>query len=540
VEVSSISDWLRRYNEVFNRFQRLNNHGLYSLLAKEIQAITPLLEEGQRINASSGRLPVITQMIHDLVRPRIQHLQNTYISAQRKIAEKPDTKDLDAKIEQKWARFGLPASILENHADCARFLFESNLINSIIGYRTTCGDPTIHDVKIDVDGHPLLKVNGRWKKWEDINQELHYDAKSEKIKSRDYPGRIVQTWNYFHPLGLMPQDRFNYDQAFHVYELTQDQYDRTCQYASRFYETNAEKDVGIPKDCVVQFFTSPRRQLPEHPLLDNLNEQYPTHVAMRLITADRKVYSFGYQLLPEDAEFLTSNPMSNFLTTADAKITMLDYEEFRSHEGRIVTSIPLTAQRGQNILNYVNELNRKQLRFQYERQNCSVPALEVLKIAGYDDVDIRSNGPAFLYEALPNLNQIPKIGPLIAKIEACVQWIWEALPWIITAPIEWTKEVVLFVPKKMCIIAANFITWKMGASKKTTPLASDAEEEDLYDKKGIQSFSSVIRYWGDFFREETTAIYNAKYFIQWQKKQRSTFIEPFNGQPKLSIVPPLA
>ena len=204
-----------------------------------------------------------------------------------------------------------------------------------------------------------------------------------------------------------------------------------------------------------------------------------------------------------------------------------------------ITSIPLSSQRSQDILNYLKELNGKQLRFQYERQNCSLLMLEVLKKTGYD-VNIRTTGIAFLYDLIPNLNQFPIIGPLVAKVEKCAQWIWNAMPHIVTDPIAWTKKVVLFVPKKFATYAANLLSWKLGAAKKTTPLQEGVEEEELFDKKGLQTFSSVIRSWSDLFKEETTAVYDAKFFMDWQKEQKSTFIDPYTGRPKFSIVPTIA
>ena len=492
---------------------------------------------------------MVSQTINELVKPRLELLKNACAAAEKKIAEHPDVKSEDAKLAEKWMQLMKPAavdtpalqnqllSMLENHADCVRFLFESNLIFTIVGYRETCGDANLHDIKFDTDGHPLLKMQNRWVRWETISREIHYDPKSEKIKSRAYAGNIVQSWSYFHPQGLVPVDRFNYDQVFDTYELTQAQYDRTRQHALKFYETNPEKDQSIPKDCIVQFFTSPRRKLPENPLFDNVNAQYPVHVSMRLITADRKVYSFGYQMIPENVDFILSDMNSNFLATADAKVTMLDYEEFRAHDGRIVTSIPATSQRALNILNHLNQLNGKQLRFQYSRQNCSLLMLEVLKLTGYE-VNIRSSIVAFLYEMVPNLNQIPTIGPLIAKVEDCAKYMWDGMPFLITVPIQWTKDAILFVPKKLAMFITNLVSLKVGSARKVTPLQEGMEDEELYDKKGIQSFSSMIRNWSDIFSEESNALYNAKFFIEWQKKQKSTFIDAYTGRPKLSIVPP--
>jgi hypothetical protein len=534
VDAATVSAWLCKFNNSFSRFERITNHGLYSNLEKGIQEMTPLLSDGQKITSSPTHYLGVSAMINDLVKPRLAQLQMTYAAAQKKLVEHPKEKEEDIRLAQKWEKLGLPMSVLENHADCARFLIESGLAFVIVGYRESCRSPDLHDLKLDGDGHPMLKMQGRYVRWETISREIHYDSKLEKIKSRDYPGSIVQSWNYFHENGLVPADRFEYDQVFPVYELTQEEYHRTHRHALKFYETNPEKDPGILKDCIVQFTTIENRVLPEGALFDNAQRNYPVHIGMRLITPDRKVYSFGYQLLPEEAQFILSDYFSTLLTTAEAKIGMRDFEEFRP-VNKLVTSIPLSSQRAQNIINLLNHLNGKQLRFQYMRQNCSQLMREVIQLAGYD-VDLRTSGKEVLWDALPGLTQLPVIG----KVAAFVKKMWTSLPTFMSIPIEFTADVILYLPRKTATVVTNMLAWKMGAAKKTIPLQSGVEDEEFYDKKKLQTFSSLIRSWTDIFTEETNAVYHSKYFVDWQNKQKSTFKDVYSGRPKFAIVPPTA
>jgi hypothetical protein len=533
VDASTVSEWIRKFNDTYPRFERIANHGLYSLLEKELQDITPLLNRGQAIGGATVPHTGISMMIDTLVRPRLAQLQTTYVAVQKKLAEHPKEKERDNNLAKKWDKLGLPAIVLENHSDCARFLIESGLAFTIVGYRESCGNPEEHDLRLDHDGHPMLKMQGRWIRWETISREIHYDDKAEKIKSRFLAGSLVQTWSYFQQ-GLVPVDRFNYDRAFPIYELSPDEYHRTRQHALKFYETNSEKDHGIAKDCIVQFITVDHRVVPKGAIFDNAQRNYPVHIGMRLITADRKVYSFGYQLPPEETAFVFSDYFSTFLTTAEAKISMLDYEEFRPDD-KLITSIPLTTQRGQNILDLIDELNGKQLRFQYMRQNCSQLMREVIQRAGYD-VDLRTTGVEVVYDALPSLKQIPLIG----KIDALFKRIWSVLPTVLTKPFEFSADVILFIPKKIGTIATNLLAWKMGAAKKTTPLQEGVEDEEFYDKKKLQNFSSLIRHWTDIFKDETNIVYHSKLFIDWQKNQKSTFRDHYSGRPKFVITPPVA
>lgn len=443
-------------------------------------------------------------------------------------------RQVDEELAQKWRTLGFPASVLEHHEDCAKFLIDSKVAFAIAGYRQTCGDSMIHDLKLDNDGHPLIKMQDGFVRWETIAGKLEFDPRSDKIRSREYQADQVQTWNYFHPQGLIPVDRFNYDQVFPIYQLGQEEYRRLMDHAMKFYETNPERDPGTPKDCVVQFFTSPRRQgIPESPLWTNLHENYPVHVAIRLITADRQVYSFGYQMPFEEQNTVLSNYFSTFATTALVKVSMLDYEEFRTHEGRMVTSIPASSQRGADILDFLNALNRSSPRFQFLRQNCTLLVSEVLHRTGYE-VQMRTSIGSVLVSALPPLAAIPGIGPVAAKVERA----WGMVPRPVRGVLSLPPRAVLWLSQKPATLMTNLLVWKIGGGKMTAPLPAGTREEPLSDRQRIQNFSRVIRSWTDIFRSETSAVSHAKFFLKWQKEQKSTFVQPGNEPPQLAIVPP--
>lgn len=538
LDVQKITEWLRKYDQIFPRFERISNNGLHSSLQKEAKAMSSLIEEGQAMEKSTSHLTLLLNMVDELVKPRLKNLQTAYVAANAKLGADAERLSLDAKMESKWKKFGLPMSIVENHADCVRFLMDSGLIFTILGFRETCQDPNIHDIKLDHDGHPLIKMKGRFVRWETLARELEFDPKTGAVKSRNYPGSLAQTWNYFHPEGLVDRDRYTYDKPYSVYELTPAENAELITLAKKFYENNPERDPGVTKDCVVQFFTAPRirKGLPDHPLLENLHRNDFVHMSMRLIK-EGKVYSFGLELPPEEANFVLSDLSSTFLATADAKISMLDYEEFRDHpKGMWVTSVPLSSQRAQNILSLVENLSHEQLRFNFLKQNCSALMHQVLQCAGYE-VDIRTTGKAVLWEALPSLNQLPVIGGVVGKVEQCAQRVWDALPACFTTALTFTRNVVMYIPDKIGTILTHLLIYKLGGAKKMTPLKDGVPEDEFYDKKGFHNFSSVIRSWTDFFKDETSAVNHSKYFIDWQKQQASTFHEPKGTLPRMAILP---
>ncbi len=540
VDAHQVSGWINRLNSALPHFEKVANNGALWILEKEIQNITALLVEGQEIASSTALLTPVIEMIDRLAKPRLLQLQQVYTQAQGKITANPGLKKGDEKLAAKWKKLGLPPSVLEYHVDCARFLIESKLAFAIVGYKQTSGDSALHDLKLDVDGHPMIRMQGRYTRWEAISRELQFDAGIDKIKTRGQSGGSIQTWNYFHPQGLVPLDRFNYDAVYPIHQLSQDEYDRLLAHSKKFFDTNPEVDGGIPKDCIVQVFTSPRRQgIPEHPLLENLHKNIPVHVGIRLITADRQVYSFGYQMPFEEQAFVLSDIFSQYAMTARCKVSMLDYEELRSHEGRLVTSVPISTHRSQNILGFLNELNTKELRFQFIRQNCTVLMQDVLQRAGYF-IPTRTTAGAVLWGLLPDLNQFPIIGGAVARIEKCASRIWDSLPQWLASSYKLTRDVLFYIPEKFGTILVNIGIWKIGAAKKTFPLQAGTEEEELTDKPGIQNFSSVIRSWTDIFKDQTSAVAHPKFLIDWQREQNSTFVEPSSDLPKLAIVPPVA
>ena len=94
---------------------------------------------------------------------------------------------------------------------------------------------------------------------ETITREIHYDAKAKQIKSRQCSSSLVQTWSYSHSNGLVPVDRGSWNQPYSVYDLSVEEYQRVRQHALKFYETNPEKDPGILKDFIVQFYDRPSK-----------------------------------------------------------------------------------------------------------------------------------------------------------------------------------------------------------------------------------------------------------------------------------------
>src|SRR5579871_524127 len=67
VDAATVGEWIRKVNTAFPRLEKISNNGLYSILEKEVQNITSLLNEGQKICASSGNGADVASTINDVV-----------------------------------------------------------------------------------------------------------------------------------------------------------------------------------------------------------------------------------------------------------------------------------------------------------------------------------------------------------------------------------------------------------------------------------------------------------------------------------------
>jgi len=263
---------------------------------------------------------------------------------------------------------------------------------------------------------------------------------------------------------------------------------------------------------------------------------------MRLVAPNGDVYSFGMEMPAESQEFLWENMMAKLIGTVTARINKAgDYEEFRPHEGRLVTSIPLTAQRADNIIDLVNQSG--DIRFNFLRQNCSQLMTLVLKLAGYE-VPTKTTAKEFFVDMLPDVKHIPFVGPVLDKVNQVYQSISHAGESITPAPIQnvfsFGKDIIFYIPKKIATVAINLLIRCLGGGKMLHALPEGVEDEELYTTNNrFLNFSRVIRSWTDIFKEQTQEIFHSKYFIDWQKQQRSTFIQPANSKQGLAIVPPI-
>ncbi len=533
---------------------------LYPVLARQISIINEHLREGATLAARVGG------QVSAAISQRITGLREQLLSpAENLVRAHPDEfgqesvqgRDSDAAIEKKWLDLGLPKEVLETDADCARFLLKTKLAYAIVGFKEAAMNPEAQEtIRFDADGHPQLKVDGNWTRWEILRDYFEYDEKQGKVISRRNDHELV--WTYISPRGFTRADRFEYPNAYPVHQLSQEEYRIVRAQAAKFYETHPELDAGTEKDCIVQFFTSPRWYLyPEMPIFENGKNELPIHIGVRLITADRHVYSFGFEMTPEQAEHILPGKAmisTSLATTADTRIAMADYEEFREHHGRITTSIPTTSARAQKILEKISAFNQNQIRFNFKEQNCTALVGEVFQETGYQMPEVRTTLTGIIARSFPTVEQVadaigknvPLIGPalksMILKVKEALTSAWQ---WIVNMTPNWIKKaidfivtVITYIPRKIVTIFENCVALAVGGAKMSGPLEKGRTEDELgTETPTIKSFSTIIRNWTDIFKDSTAVAYHSGPFIQWQKEQPSTVTNPYSGKPRMDLYP---
>lgn len=357
-----------------------------------------------------------------------------------------------------------------------------------------------------------------------------------------------ERWNYFDN-GLVPIDRFYHHEVSHeknypiqngelspIVQLSPEEMTILLTRAGDF-----EFPEGKPEEafnCVIQFVSNPRPEF-DHSLLKNLNAQIPVHCGIRLIMSDGSVYSTGFgSTLQEDTY---NEGMRKYLGTINGQPTILDYEEFRRHQGRIVTSIPLGDACAKDILNQLNEYRQRSIRFNIIKQNCMRLGTNVLSMSGVD-LNIQQEFGITLYRALPDLKSVPVIGKPLKDLHGRVKNITDIIsPKIPNFVKDFFNKTIFFIPKKIGAFIANLIILAMGGiiasptpSTNASPIAdSNPNRLDYFER--LDSFEKLYT---NLFDEQTSDIQHSAIFINWQLQQKSTDVHLYSGKPKMNILPP--
>ena len=168
----------------------------------------------------------------------------------------------DEKRLKTFEELGFSSDIATNHPECALFLMKSKIAYTIAMFcNSTPVGQERHQLRIDHNGHPLLKVEGEWIRWEDFQALVTYDKDIERLVSKTNPEEV---WTYISPEGFVKKDPYGSHALYPIEQVSQEKQKELLALAKTFVFENPLVDDGEEKDCVLQVYTSKREALPRN------------------------------------------------------------------------------------------------------------------------------------------------------------------------------------------------------------------------------------------------------------------------------------
>jgi len=443
--------------------------------------------------------------------------------------------------QAKFVRLGFPKEVTSSHPECVHFLIQSGIAYAIAMFKnSTQSGQNEHDIRLDIDKHPLIKMQGQWQRWEHVESLLEFDKEDGQVVSK---GNHAIKWNYISPDGFVQKGMYEYDEIYPVEQLSQDEYAGLIEHSKKFWDAFPEVDVGEAKDCVIQLVSTERNGGVERNWFnENYLDNMPGHTSLRIIDKTGAVYSFGFVLSEDQSKRIRSSPFT-YLQSGKINMATYDYEETRSFDARRVTSIPLTSLRKEKILSAISNWNREGIRFNYIHQNCTKASTVVLDMAGVH-IDTRITFRNFILRNFPDISYLPGYEPLSAavqKIQEAVAPIFETIDqYIPTKPItnffSWIGEGLSFVPRKLTALAVNSLVVLFGGASESAPFEEGKNHHSRMDDDKFVDFKALICTVGDMFEDEKSDSYHSAKLPEWQKKQSSTVVYKYEG-PKMYMLP---
>ena len=445
-------------------------------------------------------------------------------------------------IARKWQEVRQDPALLESDYEAAKFLVQSRLIYSIVGFQNSTKDGAQKNaIRLNSAGKMTIKKNGIWTPVSQFAEKLEIDGRYNLLTDKRSRSK---GWNYLSTTGLTQIDRFCFNDLVPVEQLSQEETKKLAAHAQQF-EFGSKAAPDSSRNCVVQIVMNPRSMTSydNNFLLKNLAAHQPVHASLRVITKDGKVYSPGFG--SEEKEDKERKKFLNTLASNNGVPTILDFEEFRKHEGRMVTSIPVTEKDCEKILGRLNEYRHDTLRFNIMNQNCTKLVADIIELAGVK-IDNRMSMRKLIISILPDAKDIPVIGPMVHKVRTAAGKAFKAIavktPDAIKKPLIITKHVVGYIPDKLINFSLNLGLKVLGASA-STKQPSCAEKLDAKyqaENSSMRQFKSILPGWKSLFGDEALYMYHSLPMMQWMLKQSTTIVHPYakDGKPGMNILPP--
>lgn len=422
-------------------------------------------------------------------------------------------------LHSRWEKLGHNPEFITTHPDCVAFLVESGLAYQIAGlHNSLIANPERHIVAKDADGHPMIMLEGTMTRWEVIKERFSFLRKYHVLCNKN---NEAERWTYTSQAGITARDMYHFNEPFHVFELDKATLSKLQAYAQIFYYGQAPNPAA---NYILQICTSTGVLCTKQgALLKKIGEKLASHYAIRVITPQGEVYSFGLRRDIGELEFVD---MSNALGKVKGRIAMNDYDELRPHSGRYVTTVPITQEAANTILQGVMATNTGIPSFDYFDANCVELAERTLATAG---VHVTTTEPleGCLHDvAVAIFKNIPCLGAAVRKVRQVAKALFSNIPKVpvaVKTGYSFVASLVFFVPNKLLALCKNIFVWKMGWTCQSPALAAIRTTRSI----------SVV----DFFNENLSNIRYPRHLLRWQKRQPTTYCHEYKGRPELALIP---
>lgn len=452
-------------------------------------------------------------------------------------------------LAKKWRDLGLDDTLLVSHPDFAEFLVSSGLVYTIVTLQnSTRAGADYHKIAIGESGEPELWLEGKRCPWSWMKKMFVADPEGKRLVLREDPN---EQWTYVAPDGLVPASRYRPGKLYPCELLSYAEYRQLQRHADRFWASHDEVDPGVEKPCVLQVITMRRDKLPGSILTDNLNAGYPAHTWFRIIDEKGRVYSGGAEIAEEDQPAVLSG-LRSFLTTARASVSTInsplprpfDYEESHPFDERLVTSIPMTIERKDAILDNLEGLNGEPaLPFNFARQNCTKITVEaVLKPAGVA-VDTRMRLGSLLGSLMPDMRELlpGSFFAVTARISETARCLYrraiQSAPACVRRIVPVVTNEVAKLAERVETAVSTSLMLLLGGTKTLRPRVPGTLG-DLDNDDHLTTFSALLLESRPFTDTAPVAFDHPMLLRAWQWEQASTVRYGYEGVPKLyGLVP---
>ncbi len=417
-----------------------------------------------------------------------------------------------SRLKGKWSNLGLQDQWFNDDLKGATTLLVTRLIFPILGFQKT-RDVLDSEIRFNHEKNGIeIRMQGKFVL---VKEKIS----NQFIFSKEGGGTIQhaitkKNWTYLGTNGLLPVDRWTHREFLPVVQLNSTQLLRLREHTNKSSIDN----------CFIQIVTVPRNVWSSpNSYLTGLKQNYkknvPLHAYVRLIDKDGFVYSTGFGSTDEQDQL--QNEMGYF-STINGMPTILDYEEFRPHKGRVTTTYPISLDRFNQTLNKIREDRRSTIRFNIQIQNCNTLAIKYLKTAGVDFPSINMSLRDIIYETLPDVLQFRKSREIFNKYTPqLVKLLVNGIYTILRTLIEYLISILILNPL--------FILYGINRSSKLTDRKS-SEDLLIAAKRKIHLFSNAFDLQVDF------SLKTIERQLSHSDDNGVTWVHSYNG-PNLSIVP---